>query len=96
MSSVSLPRVVEAGYGDYARMGYRFRCRVESRTRRTWFGFGAEVHEFRPVLEYCHLSAWGDFSLGEWTTAEQAIAKATIMLDAIASKPGDRENVRYI
>lgn len=79
-------REVEAGHGRFKAMGFKWRARIETRVRRTWFGFGHEVSEWRYVLEKHHMS-WEDVEWGPWTTETEATAAASARLDAIAAKP---------
>lgn len=79
-------REVTAGHGQFQAMGFKFRARIERRIRRTWFGFGAEIAEFRYVQEKHHMS-WEDVAWGPWTTETEAHLTACKILDAIEAKP---------
>lgn len=82
-------RTVFAGHGHWRAMGYKFRCRIESRTRNSWFGLGRELCESRYVLEKYFLAGWEDFRWGPWTKPSKAHAAAIDLLDNIASSPAD-------
>lgn len=44
-------RVVAAGHGHGKAMGFKYRGRIDSRTKVTWFGFGKSVTQYRAVIE---------------------------------------------
>ena len=95
-SNTAPAREVVPTHGPWAAMGFKFRCRIESRTRKTWFGFGDEIHEFRYVLERFHM-AWTDESCGAWTIFRtDAESMATSVLNSIERKPSDRDGVSYV
>jgi hypothetical protein len=55
-------------------MGYKYRARIEHRQRKTWFGFGKVVDEYRYVIER-HFVAWKDDFYSRWFD-DQAWVKA--------------------
>ena len=86
MVEIFRPREVVSGHGQFAAMGFKWRARLEQRRRKTWFGFGDEVVEFRYVQERHHMS-WEDVGWGPWTTESAAHQAACRLLDAIEAKP---------
>jgi hypothetical protein len=84
--SAASAREVYAGHGDDRAMGYRFRCRIESRVVRTWFGFGPEVTQYRYVLER-YFMAWNDREWGAWSSEPVAHKQANDKLDEISWSP---------
>ena len=57
-------RIVTSSRGVDAAMGYKFRARVDSRTRKLWFGFGRKVTEYRYVIERYFMSWHGRLQWG--------------------------------
>tara|TARA_R100000808_G_scaffold21634_1_gene46771 strand:+ start:9294 stop:9569 length:276 start_codon:yes stop_codon:yes gene_type:complete len=85
-------RIVTAAHGHDKAMGYHFRCRIESRIRITWFGFGNEITEFRPVIERSFKSwnngkSWLDYKVGLWTDKQTATELGNKILDDLESTP---------
>jgi hypothetical protein len=81
-------KVVYPGHGHEKAMGYRYRCRIESRTKRTWFGFGEEIKQYRYVIER-HFMAWEDDDWGCWCGLQEAQDQAERRLSEIAWSPTD-------
>lgn len=90
-------REVYAGHGHDRAMGYKFRCRIESTTYNSWFGFGQEVTKYRYVLERYFMS-WSDEEWGPWVSLPKAHEQALRRLDQIAWSPSDepKEKCFYV
>jgi hypothetical protein len=84
--SATLAREVYAGHGFDRAMGYKFRCRIESRTTKKWFGLGDEVKQYRYVLEQYHMS-WKDEEWGGWCSLPKAHEQAIKLLGEIDWSP---------
>jgi hypothetical protein len=79
-------REVYSGHGHDRAMGYKFRCRVESRTVKSWIFFGPEITQYRYVVER-YFMAWEDVEWGYWCSSEEANRAATERLDKIEGGP---------
>lgn len=80
-------RTVKAGHGHFLAMRYQFRARIEKRRRKTWFGFGSWVTEYRAVIERRHIT-WTDHEWIYWRSIkEDAVTDANEYLDDIERAP---------
>lgn len=82
------PRVVYASHGNNKAMGYKFRVRIEKRSRHKWMGFGEKYFQYRWVLEN-YFMAWEDYgSVGYWKNSkEEAIYGGNSKLNSIETPP---------
>lgn len=79
---------VYPGHGHRKAMGYKYRCRIESRKKRTWLGLGPEVTQYRYVIEEKFIS-WSDDEWGWWCGLQEAQDQAERRLSEIAWSPSD-------
>lgn len=84
-------RVVRAGHGHAATMGYKYRARVETRTKRVgWFSNRREVQVWWVVIEKCFIS-WRDHKTSrDFRSEEEAVTWANNTLDDLSATPGGK------
>lgn len=86
-SIMSGQRVVKAGHGHAAAMGYKYRIRIESKQRKQFLILGKKVNMYRPVVER-YFQSWEDCESGRWRKDKLVtIDKGNKFLDAIEKAP---------
>jgi len=78
-------RIAYPVHGTNAAMLYKFRARIETRTKKPLFR--NEITEYRYVIEQYHMS-WNDYNKGRWNTDKEIVLKkANEELDAFEVEP---------
>ena len=84
-----ITRIVDPLYKN--PMGYKYRMRIEKRTRKTWLGMGKEVTEYRWALEE-YFVEWTDCDSSFWSEDKKAIQQAAHnTLDSYDEEPPEHE-----